>query len=286
MHTSEIVWRKEITDKNIEDWLTNFKGEVFSLIEERRIALWLLSNFVYYNEDEVRHLCIQLFKEFIHKILLLDYNDELNLSDNVQGIIEKTGFLSLGKPSESSGYILYYFRQVNDLNMKNFLLPQMPANDDLDYLVFVDDVTLTPGIDGQSYSFLKRITADKKKKILLTIIATIEAIETYKNIDVEVISSITLDDRNKCFSPNSYLFAPFSKHLEKCKTFAHYYGTKAKSSIPLGFENGQFTFGFFYNTPDNTLPIFWGEENNWHPIVKRYDKNYRRRNFVYEQKFI
>lgn len=45
-------------------------------------------------------------------------------------------------------------------------------------------------------------------------------------------------------------------------------------SYPLGFANGQYMFGFYYNTPDNTLPIFCCESSNWSPAFVRYGKIY------------
>ena len=32
--------------------------------------------------------------------------------------------------------------------------------------------------------------------------------------------------------------------------------------------------GTYYNTPNNTLPIFWSDENSWQPIFQRYNKKY------------
>ena len=43
---------------------------------------------------------------------------------------------------------------------------------------------------------------------------------------------------------------------------------------PLGFANGQHMFGFYYNTPDNILPIFWCKSSNWSPAFVRYGKIY------------
>lgn len=57
MNISGAVWRYDITGKDIYRWLDNFKGEIYTQEEERIIALWLLTHFVYYNEQEVRHLC-------------------------------------------------------------------------------------------------------------------------------------------------------------------------------------------------------------------------------------
>ena len=38
-----------------------------------------------------------------------------------------------------------------------------------------------------------------------------------------------------------------------------------------GYKDSQLLLGFTHNTPDNTLPIIWKEEN-WIPIFKRYSK--------------
>ena len=61
---------------------------------------------------------------------------------------------------------------------------------------------------------------------------------------------------------------------------------KIDSENPLGYKNGEYAFGFFYNTPDNTLPIFWGTNNGWCPIFKRYDKNYKRKNLEINERFL
>ena len=44
----------------------------------------------------------------------------------------------------------------------------------------------------------------------------------------------------------------------------------------LGYGDGQLLLGLFHNTPDNTLPIFWFNEEGkeWYPIFKRYNKIY------------
>lgn len=286
MHTSETVWKHEITDREIDKWLENFTGEVLRPEEEKTLALWLLANYVYYNEDEVKHLCSLLMRDFLHKMLIGSGATQDEIDKNISEIISKTRFLPLGKPSESGSYVLYYFRQVNDLNISYFILP----NDlrPIENLVFIDDVTLTPGIDGQAFKQLKKFADQYKNKniILLTLIAGVDAAAELKKIGVEVINTITLDERNKCFCANSDIFHEHQTYIEICKEFARHYGSKIDSKIPLGFKNGEYVFGFFYNTPDNTLPIFWGTNNGWRPIFKRYDKNYYRKEMVIYERFI
>ena len=288
MHTSETVWKHEITEKEIDKWLDNFSGEVLSRDEEKVFALWLLVNFVYYNEDEVLHLCRVLMKDFIHKELIDMKTQQDEIDKYLSEIFSKTRFLLLGKPSESGGYILYYFRQVNDLNISYFNPPQSNDLELIDNLVFIDDVTLTAGPDGQAYKQLKRYTELYKDKriILLTLIASESSIIEFRRIGVEVITTVSLDERNKCFCANSDIFHAYPNYIETCKKFALHYGNKIDREWPLGYENGEYVFGFFYNTPDNTLPIFWGTSNGWHPIFKRYDKNYERKNLVMHERFL
>ena len=44
----------------------------------------------------------------------------------------------------------------------------------------------------------------------------------------------------------------------------------------LGFRNGQLLLSLHHNTPNNTLPIIWYDEDGieWTPIFKRYNKVY------------
>lgn len=288
MHTSATVWKREITEKEIDRWLDNFTGAVLSKDEEKVFALWLLLNFVYYNEDEVVHLCKVLMKDFIHKMLVDTNTQQDDIDNNLYEIISKTRFLSLGEPSESGGYILYYFRHVNALHISYFIFPKTGDSDLIDNLVYIDDVTLTAGKDGQAHRKLKKIKSKypNKKIILLTLIASEDSIAELRKIGVEVITTIRLDERNRCFCANSDMFHDYPNYIEACKKFASHYGNKIDSEMPLGYKNGEYAFGFFYNTPDNTLPIFWGTNNNWYPIFKRYDKNYKRKNLEINERFL
>ena len=51
------------------------------------------------------------------------------------------------------------------------------------------------------------------------------------------------------------------------------YGNKLTKGYPLGYGGCQLLLGFSHNTPNNTLPIFWCD-NNWTPFFKRYNKKY------------
>ena len=82
------------------------------------------------------------------------------------------------------------------------------------------------------------------------------------------------------------MFHYFKNHLDNCKKFAVHYGKKVRPSYSLGYNDGQLAFGFFYNTPDNSLPIFWAENNDWYPIIKRYDKIYDKSKYIELERFV
>ncbi|MEX2410631.1 MAG: hypothetical protein WD607_04545 [Candidatus Paceibacterota bacterium] len=289
MLTSAIVWKHELTEQEIENWLSNFKGEVFSKSEERRYGLWLLANFVYYNNDEVIHLCKTLYRDFVHRMLTKKEGSEQDISNSIREILNTSHFYHTGRPGESGAFVLYFFRQANNLPIANFIYHLDNLHSNVSTIVFLDDVTLSSGPGNQAAGYIAEASKkyfNNKKTVLLTFVATEKAIKDLEKRGITVISCIVLDERNKCFSSESNVFHYFKEHLKKCKTFAEYYGKKVQPSKALGYNDCQFVFGFFYNTPDNTLPIFWAENNGWCPIIKRYDKNYDKGKYIELERFI
>lgn len=286
--TNDIVWNNKLSKIDVENWLSNFKGEVFDIPYERQLALWLLVNFVYYNENEVRHLCKTLYRDFIHR-MLIEKNEtkESDIEKAFESIFHVSRFFNLGMPGESGAYILYYFRQENKLPLQSFISHPAKLPSFVDIIVFVDDVTLS-GTQANKYL---RDTMDyfkDKTKILLTFISTDEAVQLLRKSDIHVLSCITLDNRSKCFSENSSLFHDCRSKIEDCRKFAMVYGRKSLqfhpvSLHPLGYMGGEYAFGFFYNTPDNTLPIFWADNQGWSPIMRRYEKYIKR---TYDGRFV
>lgn len=289
MHTSSTVWNNELLKKNIDKWLNNFTGEVFNIEYEHLIALWLLSHYTFYNQNEVNHLCKVVYQELIHLVLSKQYNLTNNPSKLVNDFYNKTNIIASEKTSGSGGFIAYFFRHSNLLPMSLFNFSVDNIGENVENVVVIDDVTLTAGVNGQMYKFLHKYVNkyQSKKFFLITLIASESSIKYLENtFNIEVVTAIKLDARDKCFSAESDIFSPFPELIHYGREFATHYGSKILYDDPLGFKDGQYTFGFFYNTPDNTLPIFWGQENGWFPIVKRYAKNYGDQKYLGNEQFI
>ncbi|MGN6604912.1 MAG: phosphoribosyltransferase-like protein [Ginsengibacter sp.] len=296
-HTSTTVWESELVGKDIESWLGNFKGETCDLKYERLLALWLLSHFTFYNKHEVRHLCKVIYRNLIHKIVEGIDITKIKPEDAVKDFFSKSNVISSEETSGSGGFIAYFFRHENKLPMTLFNFSVENISDDIENIIIIDDVTLSQGAAGQMFKFWTKTKAKypKKKFYLLSLMASEASFKYLKtNFNIEVITAIRLDNRDKCFHSESDVFSSFSdptlkkELIQHTKSFAVHYGRKINVPMlhPLGHSDGQFTFGFFYNTPDNTLPIFWGQINGWIPILKRYHKNYKTQTYLHHERFI
>lgn len=252
---------------NIDSWLENFKGELFSKEDEQRIALWLLSNFVHYNEKEVGHLCRVLYKKFIHAYTVNNSLTQESLLEHMKEFC----YIPLGSASESGGFIAYQFRKQARIGIDRFFYPTEVENINGNVAIFIDDVTLSATQAKDSIvEFANKHQFDCV--YLLTLISSEEAAEELIKHEIRTISCIAIDERDKCFSEKSVLFHKFPDLLAPAKELCIYYGEKLFSSYPLGYKNGQYLFGFYYNTPNNTLPIFWSSKNGWIPIFERKEK--------------
>lgn len=286
--TIRIAWNYEnkLHRVDIDNWLNNFTGKALSLPtdsedniliakeREQLIALFLLCNFVLYNEDEVKYLTRLMFEKYIHSYfacLGVKHTD----SSSINKLLRETQFAPLGQVSESSSYLLYHFRQENKLSKNNF-----KDNGNIRNIVFVDDFSVS-GTQAKEYiEEYKTRNADYlkgKELYFLIMIATDEALNLLNSIEgLKVLPCVTMDDRSKVFSDTSIIFDNYCEDIKTdAKKVCEYYGKILyDKSNPLGFNNGGYLFGSYYNIPDNTLPIFWADRDDWNYLFKRYDKIY------------
>lgn len=283
-NTSIVAWQKEISEEKIKSWLQNFDGSFLNKAEnERKLALWLLAHYTYYTLEDVKILCRSLFDQFLH-VKLTEENNE-NLREAVQSIIDSTVFVGLGNDSESGNNILYYFRQENNLKKENF---EINPNKKYQNIVYVDDVTIS-GEQALDYIESRNILADNiYTATLIAAEDAVERLEGYEWFKIKPIFTMLLDERDKAFSDCSYVFSDqeIARIKDVVKGFSSFYGNRAVQGwgymerYPLGFADGQYMFGFEYNTPDNTLPIFWGTGDGWTPLFKRYPKILARKEYI------
>lgn len=293
IQTSIVAWKYHITPSSLEKWLDNFTGAALGdKVAEQTIAAWLLTNFTYYTEAEVRELCRLIYRKYIHRKLQEDYYQKSSnpIQTKIQRILKRSFFVPLGNPSESGALILFNFRTANALPKEIFEQPtnwkEKLADGTIDDVVLIDDVTLS---GSQAIQYVQSLPLAGVQTTLMTFFATPLAINNlkYHVPFLNLMPVNLLDARTNLFSNDSFVFS--NEDCLQLKDLAYtlclYYGQKIVDSelpfaesymkkYPLGFANGQHLFGFYYNTPDNTLPIFWCESSNWNPAFVRYAKVY------------
>ena len=277
-NTSVVAWDNVITEQNVNLWLENFTGKYFQNVEnEKKLALWLLAHFVYYTYEDIRVLCKVLFNRIMHE-KILGAEEVCSIEGIIRELSEETLFIGLGNNSESGNNLLYYFRQENRLPKSCF---EYDSEKQYKNLIYIDDITMS---GSQAVEYIESRRFEISNVYAGFLIATDVAIGVLNNsqMKIKTVSTMTLDSRDRVFSEESYVFSDKAvKEIKSsAKEFCEIYGKVAieydgyMSKWPLGFADGQYILGFEYNTPDNTLPIFWGTSNGWYPLFKRYQKIY------------
>lgn len=235
--------RKEFSTR-IDKWLQAF-GE-----EEKAFMLELLAKFYYYSEENVNKKVVELHNEFL-KI----YNG--NEDDVVYTKIIKENGVAFSDILFSKFWmknsIGYNVSQNNILNLLE--CGQAPKK-----LAIVDDYS------GTGETLIKTINKmietneviRKSNIYFLTLQITMSAVQNIteyaknKNINIHIVS---LDYTKKAFDCN-YIYDEMESEYKK-----NYYLEICKKQnidkLQLGYGEIASLISFYYNTPNNTLGIFW-----------------------------
>ncbi|MDR2579525.1 MAG: hypothetical protein LBC85_00835 [Fibromonadaceae bacterium] len=311
MKTIEIAWdiRTELHKKDIDNWLTNFSGHALcnnpnngqelsdSQNLEQHIALFMLCNFVFYSKNEIKRLLKLMFEKYIHSVFTREKKNTAT-DDDINDLLRETQFSPLGSPSESSSYLLYHFRQENDLSKKSF---SENLNINKTNVVFVDDFSISGSQAKERFEeFVTKCQKEKKDVsgkyfYMLLMVTTEEAMKLLTEIpNMTALPCIIMDNKSRVFSDSSIVFEGYKeKYKTQAKKMCEYYGeklidekSKKEGMNSLGFGGDGYIFGSYYNIPNNTLPIFWSEQNNWKHLLKRYDKKYGDNNLIFGGRYV
>lgn len=303
---NEAIWEHRVNNELVNDWITQFQEAPDVENDEQIQALFLLSHFLYFGQGELRGLLKSMYRDLVRSPAIHDIRrangdtlDRAFIQKEYKRRLYKMRFLPIGNPSESSTHLLYYFRQENalpkDLFINTHEIFLRESTDDVfqisirhpevDQYIFVDDLC---GSGTQARLYSRDIVgplkdhSDKAKVSYLVLFATSQGLKAVRDLDrFDTVDAVyELDNTFKAFSGESRIFVgeqgPFirSKIRATCKR----YGSQLFPNHPLGYKNGQLLLGFTHNTPDNTLPIFWGGDQSlegpWKAVFQRYDKVY------------
>lgn len=250
--------RKEM-DSRIEKWLSGFSEE------EQQIMLELLSYFYYYSEKRVNEKVIELYQKF------LGFFDG-DTSDVTYIKVIKDYGVSFSDIFYSAFWLrnnLYDYTESNILSLlEEDSIPPI--------LAIVDDYS------GTGKTFIKTVDKliEKNRKIIGSPIyflvlhitqRAIKQIETYSLAVGIQIKIIALDTSDEAFK-NGYLFEEI-KAIELKKHYSDVCISRSvKEDFILGYEDVASLVAFHYNTPNNTLGLFWSDLAEFVALFPRHQK--------------
>lgn len=304
---NERAWDGRLEWPTVERWLENFDGgSGVDVATERLHALYLLSQMMYFGGREIRVLLRALYADLVLVPIIQLARQRLGGSRDEHAVAQeaiqclfKTRFLGVGNPSESGVHLLYYFRQENGLPKNLFLdaaniFSRSTANGKSEVIlresaveryIFLDDLCGS-GETAEKYSedLLPRIlTADGNVELhYYSIFATSTGLDRVRKNSLFATrcgAVYELDGTYKTLSDVSrYLSVlPGTIDRDTLLRINSHYGNIVCPGNAAGFEDGQLLLAFNHNTPDNTLPIIWRDQENgspvpWNSALKRYPK--------------
>lgn len=189
-----------------------------------------------------------------------------------------TLFAGIGDGAKSGAMIGYNFRIVNELPEDNFLTDESIVHLEsglIENIVLVDDII---GTGNQATKEVKQLTEKVtpfgvKNIFLLTAVGMNDGIKSIiADTKAHVFSAFEYTDMDTASNLDSQFYAdvPHEKRAI-IKSRLEYYGQVTNKS-PLGYGGIGALIAFYYNTPNISLPVIWGNRNSWIPLFKRATK--------------
>ncbi len=251
---------KEIFDNSIEEaefdkWLSQFaKEDILTILK-------LVENVKYFSLKRTEKAIEKLYKEVL----------------SITKTTEKVLFIPVGYVVKSGSIVAYTFRKQNQIPESKFR-PYTDLNENslnsIEHLVFIDDFIGTGHQCCEVWRDLSRRLKDlncNPNLIYATIASTkFGKREVEEKTTFKVVTSYQIENSEIPFHEDSKIFSDDTEK-EIAKKIISKYGNNLYPKYPLGYKNNSLLIGFYYSTPNNTLPIFWSSHDNWKPLLTKGD---------------
>lgn len=289
MEKDSLLWKKFQGPEIIFRWLNNFmtKREIY-------LALILADNIIYYNVDEIRYLWKLIFSNRLKRYLIeSEFINSSNKSPEeinelfINFIKKKCVFSGYGDIYKSGSHMIYLFQQA----VSNFILKKemrfIAFSDFLSkdlkikekkLVIFLDDfigsgnqaVRLWRGQIARSENYKKNKYMKFLYLALTGFLKGVKNIEQNSEMKV-ILGTPPMDESFRCFSEKSLIYEDSQERDEAEKVMEN--AGKLLYEYPLGYENDQAVIAFYYNTPNNSLPVIWKKmkDGSWEPLFERFE---------------
>jgi hypothetical protein len=250
---------QEEFETRISKWIEQFEEN------EKEFVCYFLHHFKYFTLRAIKDRAVDLFKLFEEKSML-----------NLDEVIFIPAYKELGVGfSDTFFNDFWYVNNLYDYAEKN-IYDILSENIVFEKVVVVDDYSGS----GKTIERTIRRCIEKNSKMkdsnfyiltLQTSNLARENLEKFSNDEGLDINIITLKSEKKAFE-NGEIFSN-----EKLKEIKNRYLNicdckKINKDYKLGFSETEALLSFEYNTPNNTLGLFWSSSKDYEALFKRYKK--------------
>jgi len=235
----------------IADWLSQFASE------DRWVPERLLEFFRFYDVQAVTKLLSALHAQ-IHA----------QLGDVARSAV----YVPCGDVASSASLVAYMYRQSNQLSRSSFVsLEALSAGlTETKVAIILDDFCGSGHSAARIWKdYIQPLHAKRPdcKFVFACMVAHQQAIEYLAHeTNLHVVVAEVIPATHQPFSQDSEIF-PTAGERERAATIVEKYSANIPKGGSLGYAATQSLVGFFFNTPDNTLPLFWAPSDAWHPLL-------------------
>ncbi len=264
---------KDIFEKHVTEWLEFFEDE------DKHIFLELLAHYRYYTKEQYKSIMRSFYQDILEKVTIdKDKNSILFVTfpskkgrasggDHVRAMLEET---LIGKFPKD-----HIISDTDKVEQNVF--------DGIEYVVFMDDIV---GSGATLYNSVKDVCEKfelynrRNMKIYIAMVYANEKKIQQKKKQLQKTGIIVTElfvheTTGKCFGDERV----FDKYMEsKYQDIVGKYEEKIEENklqndtefdCILGFKKGQLLVSFYYNTPNNTLSVFWRPSKISEPLFIR-----------------
>lgn len=282
----------KVSPSLILKWLKNFDEKDWGK------ALTVLSRIEYFSNEEI----IRAFDSYLKEIISdFEFDTKSKIITNIinffglgrirlfESIITNKQIIlhPVGEFLKSGTSMFYPLKQTPAFKSNSVYLQVVDDYNDLEkkmtkdsFLVLVDDISGSGETVAKYYkNKIRPILAKPKFNNVKVVLLTIVFLDTAKDKLAEYGIQIYGNNRASAFVQTGSVFG-YRPRMKEIREFCYKNGKGLYTTFdhdnnkiidhPLGHNNSQALIIFEHSTPNNTLPIFWSNRNNWFPIFPRF----------------
>jgi hypothetical protein len=248
-----------VDDAAIVTWLEQFEPDEYGIIET------LLKHFRFYGPAGVNSALRTLHARVMQV---------------VKRPLSNVWFIPVGYVAKSGSAIAYFYKTQNDIPQERFILStdlEKIRLSEQDAVVFLDDYIGSGHQGRQVWDTVLSINPAGPSTcpfVFAAIVGTEAGLtHLHATTQFDVCTVDVLREDARPLAEASKIF-PDPMVREYARSVLNKYGERLYPNAPLGYANSQGILGFFYSTPNNTLPIFWSTLDGWKPLLP-HKESYR-----------